>query len=221
MATSGTYTFNPPADEIIEEAFDRVGIEVRGAYQLKTARRSLNLLLTEWSNRGINLWTISELTIPTVIGTATYTLSSPYIDIIDAAIRDSASNDTELDRISLSSYQGFTKKTTAGQPNSYAILRGLTSSTIYLWPTPSTVQTLVTWTFKYIEDAGAYTNTIAVPRRFLPALHSGLAYYIGMKTLELPLEKLAVLKAAYMEDLEKAIEEDRERGSLYIIPRLC
>ena len=194
MTTSGTYTFELDTSEIIEEAYERCGLEVKSGFELKTARRSLNLLLTKWVNDGVNLFTLDLTTSTMTSGTDNITLSSlQYLDIIDAALRDTNSTpdlDVSMERISMSEYLSYPNKTTAGKPTHYAIERNsqYTSSAsathkVYLWPVPDqTYYQLLSWTVRYPQDVSAtYTQNPDIPRRYLPALISGLTVEIANK----------------------------------------
>lgn len=222
MATSGTYTWNLDIADIIEEAYENCDIELRTGYHLQTARRSLNLLLTEWVNEGINLWEMGQLTTALVSGTSSYTLDASYIDITDAVIRNSSNVDTPLTRLSMSDYMGISNKTTAGTPTQFCIERNATGGhTMYVWPVPNdNTHSVVSWAIRYPEDIDTtYTDNAAIPKRFVPALIAGLSYRLGKKNPEkVDLNKLQMLKMDYMELLEKAKMEDRERTSFFMTP---
>jgi|TARA_R110002167_G_scaffold355546_1_gene569952 hypothetical protein len=234
MTTSGTYTFELDTSEIIEEAYERCGLEVKSGFELKTARRSLNLLLTKWVNDGVNLFTLDLTTSTMTSGTDNITLSSlQYLDIIDAALRDTNSTpdlDVSMERISMSEYLSYPNKTTAGKPTHYAIERNsqYTSSAsathkVYLWPVPDqTYYQLLSWTVRYPQDVSAtYTQNPDIPRRYLPALISGLTVEIANKRpAQVDINRRQELKAYYEQDWEKAREEDRERVSFYVQPKV-
>jgi hypothetical protein len=226
MTTSGVTTFNLDFPEIVEEAFERAGSELRSGYDLKTARRSMNLLLADWSNRGINLWTIDSGTIPLVAGTATYVLPTDTVDLIDHVIRTGAGNvstqaDLTCTRISSSTYATIPNKLSQARPLQIWIQR-LEAPQITLWPVPDNAQTysLVYWRLRRLQDAGNGANTPDVPFRFLPALVAGLAYYLALK-LPNGMERLGMLKQQYDEAWELASSEDRERATLRMIPRVA
>jgi len=234
MTTSGTFTFELDTSEIIEEAYERCGLETKSGFELKTARRSLNLLLTKWVNDGVNLFTLDLTTTAITKDQDNITLSSlKYLDIIDAALRDTNSTpdlDVSMERISLSEYLSYPTKTTSGKPTHYAIERNsqYTSSAsathkIYLWPVPDqTYYQLLSWTVRYPQDVSStYTENPDIPRRYLPALISGLAVELANKRpAQVDITRRQELKAYYEQDWEKAREEDRERVSFYVQPKV-
>ena len=231
MATSGTYTFNLDTGEIIQEAYERCGIETKSGYDLKTARRSLNLLLTKWVNDGVNLFTLDLETTNMTKDQGFVTFNSTsHLDVLDAAIRDnsdsSATSDIILERISMDEYLAIPSKLNTGKPVQYAVERNsqFTSSTsathkVYLWPIPDqTYYQFLSWSIKYPQDVSAtYTQNPDIPRRYLPALISGLAVELAIKKVP---DRLAVLKPLYDQDWEKAREEDRERVSFHVQPQV-
>jgi hypothetical protein len=221
MATSGTATFNMDFTEIAEEAFERAGREMRTGYDLRTARRSMNLLTIEWQNRGINMWTVEEGTINLVAGTASYALPADTIDLLEHVVRTGDGNittqsDLNITRISVSTYASIPNKLTQGRPIQLYIDRGQT-----VWPVPdgTTTYILKYWRMRRIEDAGTGVNTADVNFRFLPCLVAGLAYYIAMKEPDLE-QRLPMLKAAYDEQFDLAAQEDREKATLSLVPRI-
>ena len=234
MTTSGTFTFELDTSEIIEEAYERCGLETKSGFELKTARRSLNLLLTKWVNDGVNLFTLDLTTTAMTKDQDNITLSSlQYLDIIDAALRDTNSTpdlDVSMERISLSEYLSYPTKTTSGKPTHYAIERNsqYTSSAsathkVYLWPVPDqTYYQLLSWTVRYPQDVSAtYTQNPDIPRRYLPALISGLTVELANKRpAQVDINRRQELKAYYEQDWEKAREEDRERVSFYVQPKV-
>jgi len=231
MATSGTYTFNLDTGEIIQEAYERCGVETKSGYDLKTARRSLNLLLTKWVNDGVNLFTLDLETTNMTKDQGYITFNSTsHLDVLDAAIRDNSnSSDTSdiiLERISMDEYLAIPSKLNTGKPVQYAVERNsqFTSSTsathkVYLWPIPDqTYYQFLSWSIKYPQDVSAtYTQNPDIPRRYLPALVSGLAVELAVKKAP---DRLAVLKPLYDQDWEKAREEDRERVSFHVQPQV-
>lgn len=224
MTTSGTATFNLDFPELVEEAFERAGSELRAGYSLKTARRSMNLLLAEWANRGINLWTIESGTIALVPGTATYALPADTVDLLDHVIRTGAGSastqaDLSCTRISSSTYATIPNKLSQARPLQIWIQR-LETPQVTLWPIPDTSQTyqLVYWRLRRIQDAGTGTNTPDVPFRFLPALVAGLAYYLALK-LPNGMERIPMLREQYEEAWQLASDEDREKATLRLVPR--
>ncbi len=231
MTTSGTSGFNLDLNDIIEEAFERCGVEVRTGYEHRTARRSLNLLTIEWANRGINLWTIEQGSIPLVQGQIIYALPVDTIDLLDQVIRtQSGVNQTDINisRISVSTYATIPNKNTQGRPIQIWIDRqsgateptGVAAPEIYVWPTPdqSNFYTFVYWRLRRIQDAGTGTSTQDIPFRMLNCLVSGLAYYLSLKIPD-AMGRIEMLKMAYEEQWLLASSEDREKASLRLAPR--
>jgi len=225
MATSGTAAFNPEIVEIVEEAYERCGLELRSGYDLKTARRSLDIMAAEWSNKGINLWTVESGTVSLTTGTATYTLPADTIDLLETVIRTgSGSNqqDLSINRISVSTYATIPNKNNQGRPIQIYVDRQATPK-VSVWPTPdsSTTYTLAYWRLRRIEDAGrAGSNTYDVPSRFIPCLVAGLAYHIATKRPEVGLDRVTFLKAAYDEQFTLAADEDRDKSSIQFAPNI-
>jgi hypothetical protein len=212
--------------EIAEEAFERAGREMRTGYDLRTARRSMNLLTIEWQNRGINMWTVEEGTINLVAGTASYALPADTIDLLEHVVRTGDGNittqsDLNITRISVSTYASIPNKLSQGRPIQLYIDRGQANPTVTVWPVPdaSTTYILKYWRMRRIEDAGTGVNTADVNFRFLPCLVAGLAYYIAMKEPDLE-QRLPMLKAAYDEQFDLAAQEDREKATLSLVPRV-
>jgi hypothetical protein len=226
MATSGTATFNLDLNEYVEEAFERCGAELRTGYDLRTARRSLNLLFADWSNRGINMWCIEQGSQVLTAGTNTYTLPADTVDLIEHVIRTGAGNvstqtDLTITRISVSTYSSIPNKLQQARPIQVYINRQAAAPQFTVWPTPDNSQTytLVYWRLRRIQDAGAGgTYTQDVPFRFIPALVSGLAYYLSMK-IPGAMERMQVLKAQYDQDWDLASTEDRDRSAVRFVPR--
>jgi len=223
MATSGTTAFDLDFTEIAEEAWERAGREMRTGYDLRTARRSMNLMLIEWQNRGINMWTVDEGTLPLVSGTGTYTLPADTIDLLEHVIRmgsGTSQNDVSLNRISVSSYSTIPNKNATGKPLQIYINRLAAAPEASVWPIPdSDNYTLQYWRMRRIEDAGSGVNTADVNFRFLPCLVAGLAYYIALKVPEFE-ARLPMLKQEYEESFLRASEEDREKATLRLVPRM-
>ena len=225
MATSGTAAFNPEIVEIVEEAYERCGLELRSGYDLKTARRSLDIMAAEWSNKGINLWTVESGTVSLTTGTATYTLPADTIDLLETVVRTgSGSNqqDLSINRISVSTYATIPNKNNQGRPIQIYVDRQATPK-VSVWPTPdsSATYTLVYWRLRRIEDAGrAGSNTYDVPSRFIPCLVAGLAYHIATKRPEVGLDRVTFLKAAYDEQFTLAADEDRDKSSIQFAPNI-
>ena len=225
MATSGTSTFNMEFTEIAEEAFERAGREMRSGYDLRTARRSMNLLTIEWQNRGINMWTIDSGTVNLVKGQTQYDLPADTIDLLEQQIRTGSGNaatqsDLTLSRISVSTYASIPNKLTQGRPIQMYIERLRDAPKVNLWPIPDTNDyVLYYWRMRRIEDAGSGIQTADMNFRFFPCLVAGLAYYISMKIPEM-VDRVPMLKAVYDEQFELAAGEDREKTSARFTPRI-
>ena len=223
MTTSGTTAFNMEFTEIAEEAWERAGREMRSGYDLRTARRSMNLMTIEWQNRGINLWTIDEGSINLVQGTAQYDLPADTIDLLEQVIRTGSGTtqqDLTISRISVSTYASIPNKTNTGRPIQLWIERLRDNPRINIWPVPeSNDYTLRYWRLRRIEDAGSGVQTADMNFRFLPCLVAGLAYHIAMKVPELG-ERIGMLKQVYEEQFEIAAGEDREKTSARFVPRV-
>jgi hypothetical protein len=225
LSTSGTTAFNLDLTELVEEAFERCGAELRSGYDLKTARRSLNLLFADWSNRGINLWTVAQSSITLAQGTATYNLPSDTVDLMEHVIRTGAGNlatqtDLTITRISVSTYASIPSKGAQARPIQVYINRQAPIPNITVWPVPdgSQTYTFVYWYLRRIQDAGAGSNTMDVPFRFIPCMVAGLAYYLAMK-LPNAMDRMQVLKAQYDEAWDLASTEDREKAAVRFVPR--
>jgi len=223
MATSGTTAFNMDFTEIAEEAWERAGREMRSGYDLRTARRSMNLMTIEWQNRGLNLWTIDEGTVSLVSGTSQYTLPTDTVDLLEQVIRTgsgSTQQDLTINRISVSTYASIPNKTTTGRPIQFWIERLVDAPRINVWPVPdSNDYTFKYWRMRRIEDAGRGIETADMPFRFLPCLVAGLAYHIAMKTPELQ-QRIPILKAMYEEEFDRAASEDRVKTNARFVPRI-
>lgn len=214
MATSGTRTFNLDVGELIEEAFERCGLEVRTGYDARTARRSLNLMFAEWANRGLNLWTVNQATVTVTQGTATYTVSDDHADILEMVLRRSGT-DYEVERISRGEYFLLPNKTTQGRPSQFYYDRKI-APVINLWQVPeNSTDQIIYYYVRRIEDAGALANTTDMPWRFYPCMVAGLAYYLAMKRAP---ERLEMLKAIYEDEFSRAADEDEDRVSLKLQP---
>ena len=239
MTTSGTSTFNLDLNNLVEEAFERCGAELRTGYDLRTARRSLNLLTIEWANRGINLWTLDQITIPLVQGQIAYNLPVDTIDLLDQVVRTGTGQnqtDINISRISESTYITIPNKNATGRPIQVWINRqsGATYPDglippgtvvdypqINVWPAPdqSNFYTFVAYRLRRIQDAGeGGTKTADIPFRFLPALVAGLAYYLSLK-IPGALERSQMLKAEYEQAYQLAADEDREKAAVRFVPR--
>lgn len=220
MTTSGTKSFELDVAEYIEEAWERCGLEIKTGYDQRTARRSLNLLLADWANRGLNQWTIEEEVITLTAGVNEYTLSSSTIDVIEAVVRFANNvgtqnqSDLTIDRISREYYLNIPNKLSQGRPVQYFVDRQITPK-IKLWQTPDQTYYLVVNKLVRMDDASAGVNTLEIPFRFYPCLAAGLAYYISMKKAP---ERTQLLKAVYDEEFIRAASEDRDRASLNLTP---
>lgn len=242
MTTSGTTAFNLNLNELVEEAFERCGAELRTGYDLRTARRSLNLLTIEWANRGINLWTIEEGEIPMVQGQIVYALPIDTIDLLDHVVRTQTGQgqtDINITRISVSTYSTIPNKNAQGRPIQVWINRqsgatypaggrpdgtnpttGVDHPSINVWPAPeqSNYYTFVYWRLRRIQDAGNGVTTQDIPFRFLPCMVAGLAYHLSKK-IPGALERTQMLKMEYEELWQQAADEDREKAALRLAPR--
>jgi len=226
MSTSGVATFNLDLSEIVEEAFERCGAELRSGYDLRTSRRSLNLLFADWANRGVNMWTIDSGTINLVPGTATYELPADTVDLMEHVIRTGAGNastqaDLTITRISVSTYASIPNKLQQARPIQVLVNRQASAPSVTVWPVPDNSQAyqFVYWRLRRLQNAGDGSNTMDVPFRFIPAMVSGLAYYLSMKLPNVSSERMVALKAQYDEAWELASTEDREKASVRFVPR--
>lgn len=225
MATSGTTAFTLSFLDIAEEAFERAGAELRSGYQLRTARRSLALLTLEWANRGINFWTVEQGALALAQGTASYTLPTDTIDLLECVLRTddanvSKQNDASLARVGVNIYATIPNKLKQGRPSQYFIERLRDAPKVTVWPVPQNNNySLVYWRMRRVQDPGTNTETPDVPFRFLPALTAGLAFYIAMKIPE-GSGRLAGLQGEYERQFTLAEQEDRQRVPLRIVPRI-
>jgi len=226
MTTSTTTAFDMEFTEIAEEAFERAGREMRSGYDLRTARRSMNLLTIEWQNRGINMWTVDSGTIDLVKGQTTpYDLPADTIDLLEHQIRTGSGNtatqsDLTISRISVSTYASIPNKLTQGRPIQLYIERLRDAPKVNVWPIPdSNDYKLYYWRMRRIEDAGSGVQTADMNFRFFPCLVAGLAYYIAMKLPEM-MDRVPMLKAVYDEQFDLAAGEDREKTSARFVPRI-
>jgi len=218
MATSGSTDFEPNVAEFIEEAFERCGLELRTGYDLKTARRSINLMLAEWANRGLNQWTIEQGTQTVTQGTSEYNLGTNVIDVLDVVCRRTVSGtqtDISMDRLSRSEYLNIPNKTTQARPSQFFIDKQ-NNPTLKVWPTPeNSTDILVFNKLVRMDDADAATNTMDMPFRFYPCFAAGLAYYISIKRAP---DRTALLKQMYEEEFDRAMSTDEDRASFRIRP---
>ena len=216
MATSGSRDFELDVADIIEEAYERCGLEVRTGYDAKTARRSLNLMFAEWANRGLNLWTIQQATLTLTKGQAQETLTSDVIDLLEVVLRRDGT-DFELSRISRGEYLTVPNKTTEARPSQYYFDRKI-APVINLWATPeNSTDQIVYYYVRRIEDADTLTNTTDMPFRFYPCMVAGLAYYLSMKRAP---ERIQLLKSVYEEEFQRASDEDEDRTPLKLQPSI-
>lgn len=243
MTTSGTVSFDLDVSELIEEAFERCGQELRSGYDFRTARRSLNLLTIEWANRGINFWTIEEGSIPMVTGQATYDLPVDTIDLAEQVIRTGTGQNQQdiiISRISMPTYASIPNKNAQGRPIQVWVDRqsgakyplggrpagtdpvtGVDHPKIHVWPTPNSPgdqYTFVYWRLRRMQDAGSGLNTQDIPFRWIPCLVAGLAYYLSMKIPGAELRS-AGLKMEYEQQFKLAAEEDRDKSPIRFVPR--
>ena len=216
MTVSGSKNFELDVAEYIEEAFERCGLEARTGYDLKTAKRSMNILFADWANRGINQWTIAQRSFTVTDNDGQYDLSADVIDILSLVIqRDST--DYSLDRISRDAYLNIPTKTTQSRPTQYFLDRQITPN-LKLWPLPENSTDVIFYdALVRLDDADSFVDTIQVPFRFYPALAAGLAYYIAVKKAP---DRISLLKPMYEEELGRAMEEDRDRSSFQVAPQL-
>ena len=216
MATSGSRDFTLDVADIIEEAYERCGLELRTGYEADTARRSLNLMFADWANRGVNLWTVKLGTLSLVSGTATYALSDTIADLLEVVVRRSGT-DFEVQRISRGEYQNQPNKTTTGRPSSFYFNRQTTPE-INLWPTPeNNTDELRYYYVQRIEDADSLVNDVDAPFRFLPCMAAGLAYYLAVKRSP---DRVQLLKSIYEEEFQRAADEDEDRVPLKLTPSI-
>lgn len=216
MAVSGSTDFELDVAEYIEEAFERCGLEARTGYDLKTAKRSLNLMLADWANRGLNQWTIKQRTQTVTSSDGEYDLGTDVIDVLSVVVRRSGTDFT-MDRISRDEYLAIPTKTTTGRPTQFFLDRQITPN-LKIWPLPdNSTDVLVYDSLTRINDADNQVNTMDVPFRFYPCLAAGLAYYMSLKRAP---DRIQLLKSVYEEEMRRAIDEDRDRASFQITPSL-
>lgn len=220
MTTSGSTGFDLDIIDIIDEAYAMIGKEARSGYDMRGARRSLDILMREWDNRGINFWTIKESVAAVSAMDTSVTLDSDTIDVIEAVWRTgtgTGQNDRQMTRIGVTDWATTSSKnTTASKPSQFYINR-VSPPVMHIWPIPSDPGTLVYWKIRRIEDTGDYGNNMDIPSRFIPAMVSGLAYKLAMKDPN-AMDRIPVLKLDYNEQFEMAANEDRERASLRLVP---
>tara|TARA_R100001126_G_scaffold48208_1_gene27135 strand:- start:156 stop:830 length:675 start_codon:yes stop_codon:yes gene_type:complete len=221
MGTSGTYDFSMDIDEVIQEATEMIGGEQTLGHEPKSARRSINLLLQDWQNRGILLWTAGTTAISVSTSVTSYALTSSTIDVTEAVLRRD-NIDLQLERITMEEYLKIPRKSQTGRPNQYAVRRERGNPVLFLWPVPdNTTDILKLEQVKHTEDVTKSAGQNAdISRRFLPCLTTGLAYYMAMKRPGVDVGRIGLLKAEYEERLMHAMDEDRERASAYFLPRI-
>ncbi len=216
MTVSGSTDFELDVADYIEEAFERCGLEVRTGYDLKTAKRSMNLMFADWANRGLNQWTIEQRTFTVTSNDGDYDLGTDVIDILSLVVRRSGT-DYALDRISRDEYLNIPTKTTQARPTQYFVDRQITP-VLKMWPLPDNSTDVIIYdALTRLDDADTYTKTLGVPFRFYPALAAGLAYYISVKRAP---DRMQMLKALYEEERNRAMDEDRDRASFRVAPDL-
>ena len=216
MATSSSTDFELAVDDYIEEAFERCGLEIRTGYDLKTAKRSLNLMLAEWANRGLNQWTIVQRTQALTADDSEYDLGTDVIDVLSVVVRRSGT-DFNMSRISRDAYLSIPTKTTTGRPTQFFLDRQITPN-LKIWPAPENSTDVIHYdALTRIQDADTMQNTLEIPFRFYPCLAAGLAYYISMKRAP---DRVQLLKNVYEEEFDRAMAEDRDRSSFTITPSM-
>ena len=214
MATSSSTDFELDVADYIEEAFERCGLEIRTGYDLQTARRSMNLMLAEWANRGLNQWTIEQRTQALTAADTDYSLGTDVIDILSAVVRRSGT-DISISRISRDSYLAIPTKTSSGRPTQFFLDRQITPN-LKIWPAPENSTDVIIYdALTRIQDADTAANTLEVPFRFYPCLTAGLAYYLSMKKNP---QLTQMLKVIYEEEFQRAMGEDRDRSSFTVTP---
>jgi len=215
MTTSSSTNFELDVAEYIEEAFERCGLEVRTGYDLKTAKRSLNIMLAEWANRGLNQWTIEQRTQTVAAADTEYSLGTDVIDILSAVVRRSGT-DFSLSRVSRDSYLSIPNKTSTGRTTQFFLDRQITPN-LKIWPAPENSTDVIVYdALTRIQDADTPVNTLEIPFRFYPCLTAGLAYYLSLKKNP---QLTQMLKVVYEEEFERAIGEDRDRSSFTVTPQ--
>tara|TARA_R110002020_G_scaffold30139_9_gene94820 strand:- start:1 stop:675 length:675 start_codon:yes stop_codon:yes gene_type:complete len=221
MAVSGTYDFNLDIDEVIQEATEMIGGEDTLGHEPASARRSINLMLKDWQNRGVLLWSTSVSSVTVSASVTAYSLSSSTVDALEVVLNRDDTN-IQLERISPEEYLLIPNKTQTGRPTQYSIRRGRDNPTLSLWPIPeNSTDVLKMELVSELQDVNkSAIQNADVPKRFLPCLTCGLAYYMAMKRPLVPENRIMMLKANYEELLMRAMQEDRERASMHVVPRL-
>ena len=216
MATSGSRDFELDVAEVIEEAYERCGLEVRTGYDAKTARRSLNLMFADWSNRGLNLWTVNQATVTLTSGTSTVTIASDVVDVLEVVLRRD-NTDLSVQRISRGEYSTVPNKSSTGRPSQFYFDRQITPI-LNFYPTPeNSTDQIIYYYVRRIQDADNLVNTNDLPFRFYPCIVAGLSYYVAMKRAP---ERVQLLKTVYEEEFQRAADEDEGRTSLKLQPSI-
>ena len=216
MTTSSSTDFNLDVAEYIEEAFERCGLEAKTGYDLQTARRSMNIMLAEWANRGLNQWTIEQRTQALTANDSEYSLDTDIIDILSVVVRRSGT-DFSMTRISRDTFINLPNKTSTSRPTQYFLDRQITPN-LKLYPTPENSTDVIVYdALTRMQDADTQVNTLEIPFRFIPCLTAGLAYYIAMKRAP---DRIQLLKTVYEEEFERAMAEDRDRSAFNVTPKL-
>jgi len=221
MTSSGTYNFSMDIDEVIQEASEMIGGEQTLGNEPKSARRSINLILQDWQNRGVMLWSVGTSTVAVSVSVTSYDFSSPVVDVLEAVVnRDNT--DIQLERISMEEYLKIPNKGQKGRPTQYAVRNGRDNITLHLWPVPeNSTDTIKTEIFTYLQDANkSAVQTADISRKFLPCLTAGLAYNMAIKRPGVPDTRIGLLKTEYEERMIRAMEQDRERTNLLLKPRI-
>jgi len=214
MVTSGTTNFKLDVSDVIEEAYELLGLEMRTGYDARKARRSLNVMFQDWTNRGVNLWKVAQVTEPMIEGQRQYQMNVEDIDVLESVVRRDGTDFT-LERITREDYLNLPQKEQTGRPTQIYVERTAVPS-FYVWPTPeNNTDAVISYRIQRIQDASTLTNDVDVPSRFIPPMVTGLAYYLAMKSAP---ERAQAMKMVYEEDFARAADEDSERGSLHIRP---
>ena len=221
MTTTGTTNFTLTANEIIEEAYERIGVEVRSGYQYRSARRSMSLLLAEMANMGLNLWTVESGVLPLATGTKTYQLPADTVYLLEHVIRQTTAGQTtdiNITRVSVSTYATIPNKETLGRPVQIYIDRQRDNPQFTVWPVPeNNTYSLAYWRLRRMQDAGSGDSTFDVPFRFFNAIVAGLAYHLAVKYAP---ERAEMLKVGFNDSLILAQDEDRERADITFAPKV-
>ena len=220
MATSGSRDFQPNVGEWIEEAYERCGLELRTAYDARTARRSLNILFADWANRGLNQWTISNVSQTLTEGTDSYSLNDYVIDVLDVILRrtvNDVATDYQMNQVGRAEYWNIPTKSTKARPTQWFLDKQVTPK-IYVWPAPENSTDVIKMNqLLRIEDADGSVNDLQMPFRFYPALVAGLAFYLSQKRAP---ERMESLKSLYEDEFARALAQDESRASLMIKPNM-